>query len=167
MVRSIIVVGVAAAMLAGCSGEAEKPAEERAQTLQAGEYEVAVKVDDLRSMDEGTPVIEAKAGDTQTQRVCIAADGKIDPALFTQATDSCKSQTDYVKRGRINIQYQCTRPGKGPLSEVVEGRFTKDGFEARSTSATYFTGNGDYELARSYAGRRVGECSAAPAPAAG
>lgn len=164
MNRHIILAAAAAAMLGGCGGggEQQKAKEEKAAALQPGEYEVSAKVESIRSTDKTTPLIEAKAGDTvPAQRTCIAADGKIDTKLFTQASDSCTEQSNFLRRGRMSIQYQCNRAGKGPVTETVDGKFTKDSFEADVTTLTYFSGSGDYELVRSFTGRRVGECSAA------
>ena len=56
--------------------------------MSAGEYEVATKVEDLRSTDHTTPLTKAKqmaAGDApMVHRACVAAEGKID-ALFNCA----------------------------------------------------------------------------------
>ena len=168
--KQAIIIAAAAAMLGGCSGGGEQPKakEGKAAALQPGEYEVAVKVDAIRSTDNSTPDIAAKAGDAMPpQRTCIPADGKLDPKLFTAAGDSCTEQSNFVRRGRISIQYQCNRGGKGPVTELVDGRFKADSFDANVTTQTYFSGTGDYEMVRNFKGRRVGECSAAPAPAAG
>lgn len=166
MKHRIQVAVAAAAMLGACSGggEPQKAKEGKAASLQPGEYEVTAVVDSIRSTDNTTPLINAKAGDkADARRTCIPADGKIDPALFTQAGDKCTEQSNFVRRGRMSIQYQCTRPGKGPVTELVDGKFKKDSFEASVTTSTYFSGSGDYEMVRSFTGRRVGECSAAPA----
>ena len=166
--KPAIMMVAAAAALAGCSGGGEQPKakEGKAAALQPGEYEVSAKVDTIRSTDNTTPAIAAKAGDTvAAQRTCIPADGKFDSSLFTQAGDTCTEQSNFVRRGRMSIQYQCTRPGKGPVTELVDGKFKADSFDATVTTQTYMSGSGDYEMVRSFTGRRVGECSAAPAPA--
>ena len=165
MKPAFLIAAGAAAFLGACSGgEQPKPKEAKAAALQPGEYEVAIKVDSIRSTDDSTPLIDAKAGDTaETQRVCIPEGGAIDPKLFTAAGDTCTKQNSYVRGGRMSIQYQCTRPAKGPVTEMVSGKFKKDSFEAESKTATYFSGTGDYEMIRTVTGRRVGECSAAPA----
>ena len=166
-----IIIGVAAAgLLAACSGETETEpqAEAPANALQPGEYELSTKVDAIRSTDNTTPASESKAGgEPAVTRTCIPADGKPDPAAFAEAGESCTPMDTYLRGGRMSLQYKCNRSGKGMLTQLVDGNFKKDSFEAKGTTATYFSGTGDYEMVRSFTGRRVGECSAVPAPAAG
>ena len=157
-----MMAAAAAIAASGCSGGGEvKQKEEKAASLQPGEYEVTAKVDSLRSTDKTPPAVTAKAGDTlAAQRTCLPADGKIDTALFTAAGDTCSEQSNFMRRGRMSIQYQCTRPGKGPVTELVDGKFKKDSFEAKVTTQTFMSGSGDYEMVRSVTGRRVGDCPA-------
>ena len=49
------------------------------------------------------------------------------------------------------------------LTQLVDGNFKADSFEAKVNTATYFAGDGDYELTRSFTGKRVGDCPAEPA----
>ena len=167
----LVMIAAAAAALGACSGAAEeKKAEEKAAKLEAGEYEVSIKVDEVRSTDQTTPATSLKAGDTpEAVRTCVPADGKLEPKLFADAGDSCTQQSRYASRGRMSMQYQCTRAGKGPVSATVEGKFTKDSFEAKVATSTYMSGEGDYQLTRTLTGKRVGDCGAAApaAPAAG
>ena len=168
-----IILGVAAAgLLAACSGDSAKEAkkEAKAQALKPGEYEVTDKVDELRSTDNSTPATAIKvaaAGEpSPTSRICVGADGAIDPKLFAEAGDKCTPTGSYMRGGRLSFQSNCNRSGKGGVSQLVDGKFTADSFEATVTSSTFFSGPGDYTLVRTLTGRRVGECSAAPPAAA-
>jgi len=168
-----IVLGIAAAgLLAGCSGDVAKQAkkEARADALQPGEYEVTDKVEELRSTDNSTPATAMKiaaAGEASpTSRICVGKDGVIDPTAFTEAGDKCAATGSYMRGGRLSYQFNCTRAGKGGLSQLIDGKFKADSFEVSVSTSTYFSGPGDYALNRTLSGKRVGECPAAPPPAA-
>lgn len=159
--RFVTIIG-AAALVAGCGGEAaRKPAAEaKATALQPGEYEVTGTVKELRSTDQSTPATTLKAGSALTPvRACIAADGKLDPKLFAEASDSCKQETAFVRNGRINVQLNCQRSGNGGVMQLANGTFKADSFEAEVLTSTYFGGSGDYSASRALTGKRVGACS--------
>ncbi|MBA3512577.1 DUF3617 family protein [Sphingomonas sp.] len=169
----MMILGVAAAgLLAACSDDTAKEAkkEAKAEALQPGEYEVTQRVDAVRSTDNTTPATALKAtadGEAgSTSRVCVAADGAIDPKFFAEARDQCAPTSSYMRGGRLSIQLNCTRAGKGGLTQTVDGKFTADSFEATVTSSTYFSGPGDYTLLRTLTGRRVGDCPASQPAAA-
>ena len=168
-----MVLGIAAAgLLAACSGDTAKEAkkEAKADTLQPGEYEVTDKVDDLRSTDNTTPATAMKvaaAGEASpSSRICVGKDGAIDPKVFAEAGDKCSPTGSYMKGGRLSYQINCTRDGKGGLSQLIDGKFTADSFEASVSTSTYFSGPGDYSLGRTVSGKRVGECPPAEPEAA-
>jgi hypothetical protein len=174
-----IVLGIAAAgLLAGCSGDTAKEAkkEAKADALQPGEYEVTDKVEELRSTDNTAPATAMKvaaAGEASpTSRICVGKDGAIDPKVFAEAGDKCAPTGSYMRGERLSYQFNCTRAGKGGLSQLVDGKFTADSFEVNVSTSTYFSGPGDYALSRTLTGKRVGECppaqpdTAAPAEAA-
>lgn len=155
-------MAIAALMALGACGSepAPPPAKEKAQALEAGEYEVASEVTVLRSTDKSTPATSAKTGDKATTRACVAADGAIDPKMFVEAGDSCTVQNDYLRSGRLSIQYSCSRKGRGNLYPSVDGNFTADSFEAVVVSGTQFSGDGDYAMTRKLNAKRVGDCPA-------
>lgn len=158
----------AVALLAGCGSEAPKPAAEaKAKTLSAGEYEVSSEVTKLASADKSTPATALKMGEKSVIRACVAADGKLDPAMFIEAGDTCTPQSSYMRSGRMSVQYQCSRPGRGNLYPAADGNFKADSFEAIVTAATQFSGDGDYSLVRKLTAKRVGDCPAKATPAAG
>jgi hypothetical protein len=161
MNRTMILTAAVLA-LGGC-GEADKPkAKEKAAALAPGEYEVTIKVDSLKSTDKTSPATKAKAGAAgEPVRTCVPTDGKLDGKLFGEASDSCTQQSAYMSRGRMSFQFQCNRPGNGGLSQLVDGEFKAESFEAKVTTSTFFTGSGDYEMARTFTGKRVGDCSPA------
>ena len=168
-----IILGVAAAgLLAACSGDTAQEAkmEAKAEALQPGEYEVTDKVDEVRSTDNTPPATALKAAAAgeagSTSRICVGADGAIDPKIFAEAGDKCASTGSYMRGSRLSFQFNCTRTGKGGLSQLVDGKFTADSFEATVTSSTYFSGPGDYALTRTLTGRRVGDCPPAQPAAA-
>jgi hypothetical protein len=162
----------AAGLLAACSGDTAQEAkkEAKAEALQPGEYEYSAKVGEVRSTDNTTPATAMKvaaAGEAPpTARVCVGADGAIDPTIFAEAGDKCTPTGSYMRGGRLSFQFNCTRAGKGGLSQLVDGTFTADSFEANVSTSTYFSGPGDYSMSRTFTGKRVGECPAAPPPPA-
>ena len=158
-----LLLAAAALSLASCGSEApveNKAKPEKAAQLTAGEYEVSIKVDAVRSTDQTTPATSLKVGGPATTvRTCVPADGAIDPKIFNEASETCAAMDTYMQRGRMMLQYKCTRP-QGQLTHSVDGDFTTEGFSAKVTTATYYAGSGDYELVRSYEGKRVGDCPA-------
>ena len=162
MRRTIIIMAALAS--AGCGKEAAKPvAVETPKTLVAGEYEIVSEVTKLASADQSTPATLLKMGDKQTIRACVAADGTPDAAMFVEAGDVCTATNSYVRSGRLSVQYECNRPGKGKLYPNADGNYTADGYKAVVTVGSSFAGDGDYNLTRMLTARRVGACPASAA----
>ncbi len=158
--RSLIITAAAAFILAGCSEEAPPPPppEERAE-LTPGEYEIAWTVTELRSTDQATPATEISQDATGTSSGCVADAAVIDPALFAEADDECTASNSYARKGRINLQLSCKRPGdSGQVMLSVSGTSTADSLEGEISTTTYLAGQGDYAMKRSFTGRRTGEC---------
>jgi len=157
------IIGIAA-LASACGGEApqQKPAETKAAALQPGEYEVAGTVKEVRSTDSSTPATPLKAGaSVAAVRACIAPDGKLDHKLLAENPgDKCREDTSFVRNGRINVQLNCQRSGKGGVMQLANGTFKEDSFEIEVLSNTYFSGEGDYSATRALTGRRVGDCPA-------
>lgn len=158
--KQVIMIAALVA-LGGCGGEPPAPpVEEKAKALSPGEYEIAGEVTVLRSTDKSTPATSAKMGDKATSRACVAADGTLDPKMFVEAGDKCSMQNDYMRGGRMSIQYSCSRKGRGNLYPSVDGNFTADSFEALVVSGSQFSGDGDYSMTRKLSAKRVGDCPA-------
>lgn len=154
------------ALTFGACGEEKKAAPAAAETpktLAPGEYEVTGEVTKLASTDKSTPATKVKQGDKVSLKGCVGEDGTPDMALFTEAGDKCTATSSFVRAGRISIQYQCNRAGKGNLYPSVDGNVTTDGFEAVVNSNSSFSGTGDYQLSRHLTGKRIGNCPAAGA----
>ena len=162
-----IIAIVAAGMLAACSSEAPPAAVETAGKLTPGEYAMTSTVTAMRSTTGATPLTKAKVGDTWVTRACVAADGTLDPAIFAEDNGKCSATNSYVSNGRMSLQLSCTRPdAPGQIMPALDGTFTADQFKSTATTTTYLTGEGDYALTRTVAGKRVGECPpVAPAKA--
>lgn len=163
----ILILSVAAAgLLAACSDDSAtkaKPEEERASSLKPGEYEVTAKVDALRSTDKTTPKTASKVTNPpQVTRTCVPAGGSINPAAFAEAGEKCGGGDNYMRGGRMSLQFKCNRGGE-QLTQMVDGNFTADSFTGKVMTATYFQGSGDYEMTRTLTGKRIGDCPAAPA----
>ena len=163
-----IVIGLAAAgVLAACGSEpAPKPEKAaKADALQPGEYEFTVTVDSVRSTDNSTPAtnlkVAAEGEETEKVRLCVAKDGTIDPLIFADAGDECTPSSAYMRGGRMSLQFNCSRPKRGQLTQLVDGNFTADSFEARVMTTSYFAGTGDYAMTRTMTGKRAGDCPAA------
>ena len=159
--RTIVLGIAAAALLAGCSEPAPKQEEEKkANALQPGEYELTETVTELRSTDKSTPATSAKVGPAKllSERACVTAEG-VPPATFAEARDQCTAIDSYMRGGRMSLQFKCNRPGRGQLTETVDGTFTADSFNATIITGSLFSGDGDYAMTRTLAGRRVGNCA--------
>ena len=163
--RKLMITATAALLLAACdSGEPAKTAEPATPaTLPAGEYSFTSEVTKLASTDKTTPASKLKMGAKEDGKTCVGADGMIDQALFTEAGDKCTVTGSYVRSGRISMQYQCNRPGKGGLYPNADGNYTADGFEVLASASSQFSGTGDYALTRHIVAKRVGDCTASAA----
>lgn len=160
------------AMLLGALGacsEAPKPVEAKAPpaTFPAGEWEVTALTEKLRSADKTTPATSHKIGVAETTKVCSPAGPKPSPALFADRGDDCTLDSDYAKNGRINMSMQCKRAGRGQVAVTLDGKYDETTFEVVVVTGTYFTGSGDYALTQKLTGKRLGDCPAKDAPAAG
>ncbi|HET9460185.1 MAG TPA: DUF3617 family protein [Sphingomicrobium sp.] len=158
-----LIVYAFAALLAGCGQESavNNGSEQVPAAINPGEYEVTTVVESLRSTDQTTPATKAKAdGKAVTHRACIASDGTVEPAMFSEAGDECRIDSVYARNGRLTLALSCSRPGApGLVAQSVAGTFSADGFEATVETATYLTGAGDYAMRRKMVGKRVGECA--------
>ena len=154
-------------VLPGCGSEAPAPVPEEKgppAIFPAGEWEVTALTETLKSADNFTPATKHKAGSTDVQKICSPAGPKPAAALFADKGDSCTSTSDYAKDGRINMSYNCQRPGHGLLTLTFDGKYDADTFEVEVATGTYFSGQGDYVLTQRLKGKRLGDC-AAPAKA--
>ncbi len=161
-----IIAASAVLALAACdSGEAPKQeaAPEVPATVAAGEYSFTSEVTKLTSTDKSTPSTALKMGAKEEGKTCVGADGKLDAALFTEKGDKCSETASFIRSGRISVQYQCNRAGKGGLYPNADGNYTADGFEVMANSASQFSGTGDYQVTRHIVAKRTGDCTAAPA----
>lgn len=158
------VIAASALALAGCGQEqpTANGSEQVPAALNPGEYEVTTLVESLRSTDQTTPGTKAKAdGKAVTHRACVASDGSVEPAMFSEAGDECRIENAYARNGRLTLTLNCTRPGApGLIAQSVSGTFSADGFETDVETATYFTGAGDYAMRRKMSGKKVGLCAA-------
>ena len=155
-------------LLAACS-EAPAPVAKKEgppETFPAGEYEVAALTETLKAADQFAPATKHKVGVTETSKICSPPGPKPSIALFSDKGDACTPTSDYAKRGRINMSYNCQRPGHGLVTLTFDGNYTADGFEVAVSTGTYFSGQGDYALTQRIKGKRLGDCPPA-AKAAG
>ncbi len=153
--------------LAACDSDAPAPpAEEKGPpaTFVPGEYEVTALTETLKKADQFAPATKHKVGSTDVQKICSPAGPKPAPALFADKGDTCTATSDYAKNGRINMSYNCQRPGHGLLTLTFDGKYDEKSFEVEVATGTYFSGQGDYVLTQRIKGNRLGDC-AAPAKA--
>ena len=163
MMKNISKLSVLAlvATLTACGGAETKTAVEPPAKLPPGEYRISAKVDALRSTDKTTPATKAKLGDTVSTTGCVGADSQPAAELFAAAGDKCTAKDSYVRSGRLNVSYACSRAGKpGDVMVSADGRYTADGFTGKATTNTYFAGDGDYTQVSSLIATRVGQCKA-------
>ncbi|MEO7813907.1 MAG: DUF3617 family protein [Sphingomicrobium sp.] len=155
--------------LAACN-EAPAPApsaEDKGPPAQfvPGQYEVSALTETLKSADQFSPATRHKVGATDVQTICSPAGPKPAPALFADKGDRCTATSEYAKDGRINMSYNCQRPGQGLLTLTFDGKYDAQSFEVEVATGTYFSGQGDYVLTQRIKGKRLGDCAAAPAKA--
>ena len=131
-----------------------------------GEYEVTALTETLKKADQFAPATKHKPGQSDVQKICSPAGPKPSPALFADKGDTCTATSDYAKNGRINMSFNCQRPGQGLLTLTLDGKYDEKSFEVEVATGTYFSGQGDYVLTQHLKGKRLGDC-AAPAKAAG
>ncbi len=158
--------------LAACGPDAAAPAAEDSAppaTFPAGQWEVSALTETLKGADNFTPATAHKAGVTDVSTICSPPGAKPDSTLFSDKGDVCTATSDYAKGGRINMSYNCQRPGQGLLTLTLDGKYDADTFEVAVATGTYFSGQGDYVLTQRIKGKRLGDCPAAAAatPAAG
>lgn len=162
MKRIAMIAGLA--LLAGC-GETDAPKAEqkaeKAKELSGGEYELTKTVTAFRSTDGSGAAPPTTIGEESVRKVCAQSGKKPDPALFAAEGDECTDLSSFVSNGRLSMQLNCKRPGKGGyVSIVAGGTFTADSFESEATTSTAFSGEGDYQMTETIAGRRLGDCPA-------
>lgn len=164
-IAQLIAAAGAALLLSACDGgeapKAEKAAE-KPKTIVPGEYSFTSEVTKLASTDKSTPATALKMGAKEEGKTCVGADGMIDQALFVEAGDTCSPTGSYARSGRLSMQYQCSRAGKGSLYPNADGNFTADGFEVLANSSSQFSGDGDYQVTRHIKATRTGDCTAQP-----
>ena len=153
----------------GACGEAPKPVEDKAPpaSFPAGEWEVTAMTETLRSADKSTPATGHKVGAAEAARKVCSTGAKPVAALFADKGDSCTMENDYARNGRLNLSQQCKRPGRGSLALAIDGKYDEDSFEVLVVTGTYFSGSGDYVMNQKLTGRRLGDCPAGGAAAAG
>ena len=154
--------------LSACGGETANPAaEDKAPpaTFPAGEWEVSTLTESLKSADKSTPATIHKEGATIVTKVCAAPGEKPDPALFIEAGDKCSTTTAYARNGRVNLAYNCTRPGRGMVMPTIDGKYDSDSFEVAASVGSYFKADGDYVMTQRIKGKRLGDCTPDAKPA--
>ncbi len=154
--------------LAACGGEAAKEeaaAPVKPATFPAGEWEVTTLTETLKAADREAPATIHTAGATKVARVCAAPGPKPDPALFVEPGDKCSTTSAYARNGRVNLAYNCDRPGKGMVMPTIDGNYDATSFEVATAVGSYFTGLGDYVMTQRITGKRLGDCTPGTPPA--
>lgn len=160
--RAAIIVPfcLAAAACSGGGGEAKKEAAEIPASLPAGQWETSFETTAIRSTDQTTPALEAKAGDKETASACVAAaDAAKPPAdLIVGEGYACSYKSSYIRAGRLNASLSCRRDGiQGELMMSVTGNYTADTLEGTVETTTYLPGDGDFSQTRSFTGRKTSD----------
>ena len=147
--------------LTGCSEAPAPVAEDKVPpaTFPAGEWEVTTLTETLKSADKSTPATIHKAGATIVAKVCAAPGPKPDPALFIETGDKCSTTTAYARNGRVNLAYNCTRPGRGMVMPTIDGKYDANTFEVATAVGSYFKADGDYIMTQRIKGKRLGDCT--------
>ena len=149
-------------LLTACGG-AEAPKEEAKAkpptAMPMGEWEVTATVARLQSIDKTTPAVAKKEGDTWTRKACLTKPEDLSKLLLPE-NETCTSNTSYARQGRINSSFTCRTPGKGDHTPTIAGLYTADTMEAEVSTATTYSGDGDYQMTEKVTGKRLGDCAA-------
>ena len=164
--RALIIVPLFLAASCSGGGGEENKAEEAADAMQSGQWEISSEVSAFRSADKATPALKAAAGDKATAPACIEA-GKEDkpPAeMFGGVGYECEYKDRYISGARINLSLECEREAlEGKVMVSVQGTYQGDSFEGTSTATSFLPGEGDFVMNSKISGRRTGPTCAAPA----
>jgi hypothetical protein len=169
--RFLMLVPLAA--LAACGGESAPKAKapERAQTLQAGQWESNFEVTNFRRTDEGSPRLNMPNGRRANASTCLAAADTARPplALFVGSDfTGCRwADNFYMRNGRLVSSGTCQRPGVGEVEVTISADFTSTGYTGTAEFVTRLVTDGDVFIGARIEGRRSGECSAGAAAGAG
>ena len=151
-------------LVAACS-EGEQPKKEEAaaaKVLEAGRWETSFEVTSIRSTDNSTPVVKAKAGDKSTALSCIPTADKPDPEMFAGEGYDCDYKTSHIRSGRIVAQLSCRRTGvKGEIMMTVDGDYDANGFTGTVSSTSFLPGTGDFAMNRKLTGKKTADTCAA------
>lgn len=163
--RGLVVIPLLLA--AACSGGGdEKKAEEAADALQAGQWEMSSEVSDFQSRDKATPALKAVAGDKAAAQACIETGKEDEPPaeMFAGVGYECEYKDRYISGGRINLSLECEREAlEGKVMVSVQGTYKGDSFEGTATATSFLPGDGDFVMNSKITGRRTGPTCAAPA----
>jgi Protein of unknown function (DUF3617) len=163
--RGLIIIPLCLA--AACSGGGEeKKAEEAADGLQAGQWQISSEVSDFRSTDKATPALKAAAGDKAASPACIEAGKEDEPPaeMFAGTGYECDYKDRYISGGRINLTMECEREAlEGKVMVSVQGTYKGDSLDGTSTATSFLPGDGDFVMNSKITGRRSGPACAAPA----
>lgn len=153
------------AAIAACGGETQEKAKapERAQTMQAGQWQSSVEVTNLRKLDQGEPRLNLPAGTRLSGGACVgSADGaRPTPELFAGSDfESCRhGENFYMRNGRMISSMSCRRPGVGEVVVTVNVDFTATGFDGTVEYTTHLPTDGDVHIGARLSGRRTGDCA--------
>lgn len=160
-------IAIPLCLAAACSGGGEEQkAEQAADTLQPGQWEISSEVSDFRSTDQATPALKASAGDKATAQACIEAGKEDEPPaeMFAGTGYECDYKDRYIRGGRINLSLECGREAlEGQVMMSVQGTYKGDSFEGTSTATSFLPGDGDFVMNSKISGRRTGPTCTAPA----
>ncbi len=154
-----LMIAAAPLLLAACGGEApkEEAAAKPPTAMPMGEWEVTATVAKLESTDQSTPAVKKKQGDSWTRKACLAKPEDLSKLLLPEG-ETCTSNSSYARQGRINSSFTCRTPGKGDHTPTVAGIYTADTLTAEVTTASTFSGTGDYQMTETITGKRLGDC---------
>ena len=162
MSKMIFAAAPLALLLASCGGEApkEEAATKPPTAMPMGAWEVTATVAKLQSTDNSTPATKRKQGETWTRKACLAKPEDLAKLLLPEG-ENCTAVSNYARQGRINSAFTCRVAGKGDHTPTVAGLYTADTFEAEVSTASMFSGDGDYQMTETMQGKRLGDCAAA------
>jgi len=161
--RLFLLVPLAA--LAGCGGEGEQKAKapERAQAMNAGQWQSTFEVTNFRQTDAGRPRLNLPVGTRDDGAACIGEGDTRRPPMELFAGsgfENCRwGDNFYMRNGRLVSSGTCRRDGVGQVEVTISVDFTGTSFEGTSEMVTRLPTDGDVIAAARIEGRRTGACT--------
>ncbi len=178
--RKIFATGCAIALLAGCSGDADKNGDGKisakeasnemasggAIAMKAGEWETKItfaKIDAKGMPEAAKGQMMASMGKGVTVKSCLTEEQVKNPgADFFGSPQESNCTFDQMDRSgnSMKVAMTCKPDGKTVVKSTMNGRFSAESYEMDIEQKTSGTPMGDIGMTGKITGKRLGDCPA-------